>query len=169
MTSASVEDGSQTWESIESGLAMAMRNEVADIREHWGLVADLNTDQEVQDYLDSKYDGDYNDGVSHLKNLTLDPVFTMNDDRYFDVINRSAHANFHVDMSKLYDYYDVTYDDESNRPFIEDADWPILPEEVVCPTEVCWEGSSRYPVDCSCPENPDEPEPDPESEPDPVP
>jgi hypothetical protein len=162
VTSISVEDGSQTWESIESGLAMAMRNEVSDIRENWGLVSDLNTDQEVQDYLDEKYDGDYNDGVSHLKNLTLDPVFTMNDDRYFDVINRSTHANFHVDMSKLYDYYDVTYDDESNRPYIEDSDY--TPEPVVCTQDLCWDGSSRDPVDCSCPEEPEpSPEPEPES------
>jgi len=158
VTSVSVEDGSQTWESIESGLAMAMRNEVSDIREHWGEVSDLNTDEEVQAHLDSSFDGDYNDGVSHLKNLTLDPVFTMNDDRYFDVINRSTHANFHVDLSKLYDYYDVTYDDESNRPFIEDSDY--TPEPVICPTDICWDGSSRDPVDCSCPE-----EPDPELEP----
>jgi len=158
VTSVSVEDGSQTWESIQSGLAMAMRNEVADIREHWGEVSDLNTDEEVQDHLDASFDGDYNDGVSHLKNLTLDPVFTMNDDRFFDVINRSTHANFHVDMSKLYDYYDVTYDDESNRPFIEDSNY--TPEPVVCPTDICWDGSSRDPVDCSCPEEP-EPEPEP--------
>ena len=158
VTSISVEDGSQTWESIESGLAMAMRNEVSDIRELWSEVSDLNTDEEVQDYLDEKFDGDYNDGVSHLKNLTLDPVFTMNDDRYFDVINRSAHANFHVDMSKLYDYYDVTYDSESNRPYVEDSNF--TPEPVVCPTDICWDGSSRDPVDCSCPD-----EPEPETEP----
>jgi hypothetical protein len=167
VTSVSVEDGSQTWESIESGLAMAMRNEISDIRENWGLVSDLNTDQEVQDYLDEKYDGDYNDGLSHLKNLTLDPVFTMNDDRYFDVINRSSHANFHVDMSKLYDYYDVTYDGESNRPFIEDSEYDSNSgsDGVVCTQDLCWDGSSRDPVDCSCPTNPDEPEPEPEPEP----
>jgi hypothetical protein len=150
VTSVSVEDGSQTWESIESGLAMAMRNEVGDIREHWGEVSELNTDEEVQDHLDKNFDGDYNDGVSHLKNLTLDPVFTMNDDRYFDVINRSTHANFHVDLSKLYDYYDIVYDAESNRPFIEDSNF--TPEPVACPEDLCWDGSSRDPVDCSCPE-----------------
>ena len=50
VTSMSVEDGTQSWESIESGLAMAMRNEVADIREHWGEVSDLNTDQEAVSY-----------------------------------------------------------------------------------------------------------------------
>jgi len=26
-----------------------------------------------------------------------------------------------------------------------------LPDPVVCPTDVCWDGSSRDPVDCSCP------------------
>ena len=157
VTSVSVEDGTQSWENIESGLAMAMRNEVSDIREHWGEVSDLTTDEDVQDYLDSKFDGDYNDGVSHLKNLTLDPIFTMNDDRYFDVINRSTHANVHVDLSKLYDYYDVTYDEQSNRPFVEDSNF--TPEPVVCATDLCWDGSSRDPVDCSCP---DEPSPEPE-------
>ena len=161
VTSMSVEDGTQSWESIESGLAMAMRNEVADIGEHWGEVSELTTDQEVQDYLDSKFDGDYNDGVSHLKNLTLDPIFTMDDDRYFDVINRSSHANFHIDMSKLYDYYDVTYDADSNRPFIEDADFEPGDGGVVCPTDLCWDGSTRDPSDCSCPPEVVEPEPEP--------
>ena len=151
VTSMSVEDGSQSWESIESGLAMAMRNEVSDIREHWGEVSDLNTDEEVQEYLDSKFDGDYNDGQSHLKNLTLDPIYTMNDDRYFDVINRSTHANFHIDMSKLYDYYDVTYDEDSNRPYIGDANYTPDDDDIVCPTDLCWDGSSRDPSDCSCP------------------
>ena len=158
VTSISVEDGTHTWESIESGLAMAMRNEVSDIREHWGEVSDLNTDEEVQDHLDASFDGDYNDGVSHLKNIPLDPIFTMNDDRYFDVINRSTHANFHVDLSQLYDYYDIVYDAESNRPFVEDSNF--TPEPVVCTEDLCWDGSSRDPVDCSCPE---EPEPEPET------
>jgi cyclophilin family peptidyl-prolyl cis-trans isomerase len=118
VTSVSETDGLDSWDSIESGLAMAMRNEVGDIREHWSEVSDLNTDEEVQDHLDASFDGDYNDGVSHLKNLTLDPIFTMNDDRYFDVINRSVHANFHVDLSKLYEsaYYDIEYDENMNRP-----------------------------------------------------
>ena len=158
VTSVSETDGLDSWDSIESGLAMAMRNEVGDIREHWSEVSDLNTDEEVQDYLDASFDGDYNDGVSHLKNLTLDPIFTMNDERYFDVINRSTHANFHVDLSKLYDYYDVTYDADSNRPFVEDSNF--TPEPVACPEDLCWDGSSRDPVDCSCPE-----EPEPETEP----
>ena len=37
--------------------------------------------------------------------MTLDPIFTSGDARYFDVINRSSHANYHIDMSQLYDNY----------------------------------------------------------------
>ena len=45
------------------------------------------------------------DRVNRLKNMTLDPIFTSGDARYFDVINRSSHANYHIDMSQLYDNY----------------------------------------------------------------
>ena len=47
----------------------------------------------------------------------------MEDERYFDVINRSAHANYHIDMSTLYDYYDIDYDANGNRPYITDSDY----------------------------------------------
>jgi hypothetical protein len=63
-----------------------------------------------------------------------------------------------VDLSKLYDYYDIVYDAESNRPFVEDSNY--TPEPVACPEDLCWDGSSRDPVDCSCPE-----ESEPETEP----
>ena len=96
---------------------MAMRNEFADIKANWQEVEDM-TDSELEDWLASTFDGDYKDNVNHLKNITLDPIFTMNDERYFDVINRSAHANYHIDMTKLYDYYDVDYDDNGERPYL---------------------------------------------------
>ena len=41
--------------------------------------------------------------------MTVDPIYTLGDDRFFDVVNRSAHANYHIDMTKLYDYYDETF------------------------------------------------------------
>ena len=119
ITTTSVVDGSQSFASIEEGLAMAMRNELSDIREHWSEVADMTTDEEVQAYLDEAFDGDYRDGVSHLKNMTLDPIFTTGDDRYFDVINRSAWANTHIDLSKLYDYYAVGMDADGDRTSAE--------------------------------------------------
>ena len=119
VTSTSVVDGSQSFASIEEGLSMAMRNELSDIREHWSEVADMTTDEEVQAHLDKTFDGDYRDGVSHLKNMTLDPIFTTGDQRYFDVINRSSWANTHIDLSKLYDYYAVEMDADGDRTSAE--------------------------------------------------
>ena len=115
VTSLSEVDGSQTWESIESGMAMAMRNDVSDIRQHWSAPEGVawETDGDVQAYLDTEFDGKNaaNSGVSQLKNMTVDPIFTTGDERYFDVVNRSTHGNTHVDLTKLYAYYDIPMDD----------------------------------------------------------
>ena len=116
-------EGMQTWEEIESGLSMAMRNEFADIKEHWNDVSGMS-DSELEDWLVEEFDGNYpGENVNRLKSMTLDPIFTMEDERYFDVINSSTHANFHLDMSKLYDYYDIDYDANGNRPYITDSDY----------------------------------------------
>ncbi len=107
VTSMTEVDGSQTFQEIEAGLAMAMRHEFNDMKENWNEFSDM-TDSEINAWLNSTFDGDYRDDVSHLKNMTLDPIFTSGDARYFDVINRSTHANYHIDMTKLYDdYYTV--------------------------------------------------------------
>ena len=97
-------DGTQTFQEIEAGLAMAMRHEFSDMKEHWNEFDDMS-DNEINTWLGDSFDGDYKDGVSRLKNMTLDPIYTSGDARYFDVINRSAHANYHIDMTKLYDNY----------------------------------------------------------------
>lgn len=111
ITSTTEVDGMQTWASIEEGMAMAMRNDVADILQHWSAPSDVawSTEADVQAYLDTEFDGknSANSGVSQLKNVTVDPIFTTGDQRYFDVINRSSHGNTHVDLSKVYAYYNV--------------------------------------------------------------
>ena len=117
VTSTSEVDGMITWESIESGLAMAMQNNFDDIKEHWNDV-DGMTDSQIEDWLATTFDGDYRDNVNHLKSMDVDPIYTLGDDRFFDVVNRSAHANYHIDMTKLYDYYDIQYDSNGERPFI---------------------------------------------------
>ena len=122
VTSTSEVEGMQTWENIESGLSMAMLNQFDDIKANWQEVEDM-TDSELEDWLATTFDGDYRDNVNHLKSMTLDPIYTMDDARYFDVINRSAHANYHIDMSKLYDYYDIAYDANGDRPYITDSDY----------------------------------------------
>ena len=70
------------------------------------------TDSEIEDSWHN-FDGDYRDNVNRLSNVGLDPIYTIGDDRFFDVVN--AHANYHIDMSKLYDYYDVEYDANGER------------------------------------------------------
>jgi hypothetical protein len=129
ITSTSVVDGSQTWEQIESGLAMAMRNDVSDIREHWSAPDGeaWSTDAEVQSYLDKAFDGKNpaNTGVSQLRNITVDPIFTTGDERYFDVINRSSWANAHIDLSKLYAYYDIPMDADGDRTGVN----VVLPDD----------------------------------------
>ena len=113
VTSLTEVDGSQTFAEIEAGLAMAMRHEFDDMKQHWSEFQNMN-DSEINAWLNSSFDGDYRnkdadgnwvDGESRLKNMTLDPIFTTGDQRYFDVINRSTHANYHIDLSKLYDNY----------------------------------------------------------------
>ena len=107
VTSLTEVDGSQTYAEIEAGLAMAMRHEFDDMKNNW-VEFNGDTDEEINAWLNTTFDGDYRDEVNRLKNMTLDPIFTTGDDRYFDVINRSGHANFHIDLSKLYDdYYTV--------------------------------------------------------------
>ena len=104
VTSLTEVDGSQTFAEIEAGLAMAMRHEYDDMKANWvEFIGD--TDEEINAWLNTTFDGDYRDEVNRLKNMTLDPIFTTGDARYFDVINRSSHANFHIDMSQLYDNY----------------------------------------------------------------
>ena len=119
ITSSTVVDGSQTWAEIEAGLAMAMRNDVSDIREHWSAPDGVawSTDADVQSYLNTEFDGknSANTGISQLRNITVDPIFTTGDERYFDVINRSSWANTHIDLSKLYAYYDIPMDADGDR------------------------------------------------------
>ena len=104
VTSLTEVDGSQTFAEIEAGLAMAMRHEYDDMKANW-VEFNGDSDEEINDWLNTTFDGDYKDNVNHLRNMTLDPIFTSGDDRYFDVINRSTHANYHIDMTKLYDNY----------------------------------------------------------------
>ena len=98
VTSLTEVDGSQTFAEIEAGLAMAMRNEYDDIKANWADFDGMN-DSEINAWSYGSMT------VSSLKNMTLDPIFTTGDQRYFDVINRSTHANYHIDLSKLYDNY----------------------------------------------------------------
>ena len=114
VTSLTETDGSQTWASIEEGMTMAMQNNFEDIKAHWNDVSGMS-DAEINTWLGSSFDGDYKDNQNRLKNMTVDPIFTTGDERYFDVINRSSHGNTHVDLTQLYAYYDIEMDADGNR------------------------------------------------------
>ena len=115
VTSLSEVDGSQTWASIESSPCNGnVRNEFSDIKANWNDVSGMN-DTEIHDWLNTTFDGDYRDDVNRLKNMTVDPIFTTGDERYFDVLNRSSHGNTHVDLSKIYAYYEIPMDNNGQR------------------------------------------------------
>ena len=141
VTSTSEVDGMQTWEEIESGLAMAMRNDFDDIKENWNDV-DGMTDTEIEAWLGTTFDGDYRDDVNRLTDIGLDPIYTIGDDRFFDVVNRSTHANYHIDMTKLYNYYDIVYDANGERPFIEDSDYVNNPVDEDDPVLGCTDSTA---------------------------
>ncbi|HIF45849.1 MAG TPA: hypothetical protein EYQ73_03520 [Candidatus Poseidoniales archaeon] len=90
VTFSGVEDGTQTWASIVSDLEMAMKFDYDEMNSIFGANHD-----------------DFDNQVSGMVEVGLDPVHTYGDDRYFDVINNSNSANAQIDMSLLYDrYYD---------------------------------------------------------------
>jgi hypothetical protein len=140
VTSTSDVDGMQTWEEIESGLSMAMRNDFNDIKANWDDVEGMN-DSEIEEWLGSNFDGDYRDNVNRLSTVGLDPIYTIGDDRFFDVVNRSGHANYHIDMTKLYDYYDVEYNANGNRAFVEDSNYTV-PVDEPDPVEGCTDSTA---------------------------
>ena len=94
VTFSGVEDGTQTWASIVSDLEMAMKFDYDEMKASFG----------------SNHE-DFDNQVSGMVEVGLDPVHTYGDERYFGVINNSISANAQIDMSLLYDRY---YDREEN-------------------------------------------------------
>ena len=96
VTFISVPDGAQSWQEIVDDLEIAMQFDPAEMQSAFG---DAN---------------DFENVISGMEYVGLDPWYTYGDERYFDVLNRSTTANAQVDMSKLYDRY---YDREENIEF----------------------------------------------------
>jgi len=151
MTYRGVEDGEQSWAEIESMLTMALEFDHEDMYTHFGAADDMNF---------SEFSAWADDTWEDLDSVGLDSIFTWGDERYFDRLNGSVGFNQIGTIDLWSAYYDIEYDDAFIRPYIEDANYSTEPDDVVCPTDICWDGSSRDPVDCSCPEEP-EPEPEP--------
>jgi len=151
MTYRGVEDGEQSWAEIESMLTMALEFDHEDMYANFGAADDM-TFTEFSAWADDTWED--------LDSVGLDSIFTWGDERYFDRLNGSVGFNQIGTIDLWSAYYDVAYDDAFTRPYIDDPNYPTEPEPVVCTEDLCWDGSSRDPVDCSCPEEPElEPEP----------
>ena len=89
VTDRSVTEGTQSWSTILSNMEMAMALNQADIDSTWS--ADT---------------GSY----GAMQGNVLNNIFTTGDSRHFGIIEGSNHANTHVDLTILQDYYDVPMD-----------------------------------------------------------
>ena len=86
VTDRSIAEGTQSWSTILSNMEMAMALNPADIDSTWSA----NTDS-----------------YSSMQGNVLNNIFTTGDTRHFNIIETSNHANTHVDLDVLQDYYDV--------------------------------------------------------------
>ena len=86
VTDRSIAEGTQSWSTILSNMEMAMALNPADIDSTWSA----NTDS-----------------YSSMQGNVLNNIFTTGDTRHFNIIETSNHANTHIDLDVLQDYYDV--------------------------------------------------------------
>ena len=104
-------EGAQTWSSIVENLTMAMRFDTDEMSAAFGDASDFDSVTRDMSY------------------VGLDPWYTYGDERYFNVLNGSATANFQIEMSLLYDRY---YDRAENLPGVTDFDVIDEPEPQPC-------------------------------------
>ena len=86
VTDRSVTEGTQSWSSILADMEMAMALNPDDIAATWSSSTD---------------------SYSSMQSNVLNNIFTTGDTRHFGIITQSAHANTHIDLSQLEDYYEV--------------------------------------------------------------
>jgi hypothetical protein len=86
VTDRSVTEGTQSWSSILADMEMAMALNPDDIAATWSSSTD---------------------SYSSMQSSVLNSIFTTGDTRHFGIITQSAHANTHIDLSQLEDYYEV--------------------------------------------------------------
>ncbi|CAI8394653.1 MAG: 5'-deoxyadenosine deaminase [Candidatus Poseidoniaceae archaeon] len=86
VTDRSVTEGTQSWSSILADMEMAMALNPDDIAATWSSSTD---------------------SYSSMQSNVLNNIFTTGDTRHFGIITQSTHANTHIDLSQLEDYYEV--------------------------------------------------------------
>jgi len=86
VTDRSVTEGTQSWSNILADMEMAMELNSDDIAATWSAST-------------SSY--------SSMQGNVLNSVFTTGDTRHFGIITQSAHANTHINLEQLENYYDI--------------------------------------------------------------
>ena len=86
VTDRSEPEGTQSWARILADMEMAMELNPDDIAATWSSSTD---------------------SYSSMQGNVLNSIFTTNDTRHFDIITESEHANTHINLEQLEDYYDI--------------------------------------------------------------
>ena len=86
VTDRSEPEGTQSWARILADMEMAMELNPDDIAATWSSSTD---------------------SYSSMQGNVLNSIFTTNDTRHFDIITQSEHANTHINLEQLEDYYDI--------------------------------------------------------------
>ena len=89
VTDRSITEGTQSWASILADMEMAMELNPDDITATWSSST-------------SSY--------SNMQGNDLNNIFTTGDTRHFGIITGSAHANTHINLDQLEDYYEIPMD-----------------------------------------------------------
>lgn len=86
VTDRSEPEGTQSWARILADMEMAMELNPDDIAATWSSSTD---------------------SYSSMQGNVLNSIFTTNDTRHFDIITQSEHANTHINLEQLEDYYNI--------------------------------------------------------------
>ncbi|MGB2353057.1 MAG: lamin tail domain-containing protein [Candidatus Poseidoniaceae archaeon] len=86
VTDRSVTEGTQSWSSILADMEMAMALNPDDIASTWSSSTD---------------------SYSSMQANVLNSIFTTGDTRHFGIIKDSEHANTHINLEQLENYYEV--------------------------------------------------------------
>ena len=91
VTDRSEPEGTQSWARILADMETAMELNPADVAATWSTSAAEN----------------YSDRQGNV----LNSIFTTNDTRHFDIITQSKHANTHINLEQLEEYYNIPMED----------------------------------------------------------
>ena len=86
VTDRSEPEGTQSWARILADMEMAMELNPDDVAATWSSSTD---------------------SYSSMQGNVLNNIFTTNDTRHFDIITQSEHANTHINLEQLEDYYNI--------------------------------------------------------------